>query len=110
MVTMTENQIRLTKEQKRCVEYSINEKILLIDADPGTGKTEILRHRVRFIHHLNAVQKKLILVLAVGRSIVRSIKSKLKKDGLKEIYDRLETTFAEFSTEPLCEGDCYCCI
>jgi superfamily I DNA/RNA helicase len=110
MVAMTENQIRLTKEQKRCVEYSINEKILLIDADPGTGKTEILRHRVRFIHHLNAVRKKLILVLAVGKSIVRSIKTKLKKDGLKEIYDRLETTFSEFSPEPLCEGDCYCCI
>jgi len=38
--------IDLTKEQIKCVEYPLDKKVLVIDADPGTGKTEILKHRV----------------------------------------------------------------
>jgi superfamily I DNA/RNA helicase len=77
--------IELTAEQRNCVEHPLQEQILIIDADPGTGKTEILRYRVKFIHQENKTQRKFILVLAVGKSISRSKKRKLKEEGLKKI-------------------------
>src|SRR3954469_11073067 len=98
------NKIELTEEQKKCVEYPLNGQVLLIDADPGTGKTEILRHRVKFIHQQNKKERKFILVLAVGKNISRSIKRKLKEEGLKKIHHRLKSVIPEFSHPiPLCE-------
>jgi superfamily II DNA/RNA helicase len=44
------NEIKLTEEQKKCAEYPLDQKILVINADPGTGKTEVLKQRVLFIH------------------------------------------------------------
>ena len=44
------NKIELTEEQKRCVECPLDKNKLIINADPGTGKTEVLKHRVLFIH------------------------------------------------------------
>jgi len=100
--------VELTKEQKECVEYPLNERILIIDADPGTGKTEILRHRVKFIHQENKKQRKFILVLSVGKSISQSIKRKLKAEGLKKIHHNLRTIIPEFSHPiPPCD-DIYC--
>ena len=96
------NKFELTKEQKRWVEYPLNEQVLLIDADPGTGKTEILRHRVKFIHQQNKKERKFILVLAVGRNISKSIKRKLKEEGLNKIHNRLKSVLPEFSHK-LCE-------
>src|SRR3954468_19856160 len=104
------NKIELTEEQKRCVEYPLNEQVLLIDADPGTGKTEILRHRVKFIHQQNKKQRKFILVLAVGKNISKSIKKKLKEEGLKKIHDRLKSVLPEFSHKPCEETDCLECF
>jgi superfamily I DNA/RNA helicase len=103
--------IELTAEQRNCVEYPLQEQILIIDADPGTGKTEILRHRVKFIHQENKTQRKFILVLAVGKSISRSIKKKLKEEGLKKIYHRLKDVIPKFSHQILpCEDtDCPDC-
>jgi superfamily I DNA/RNA helicase len=105
------NKIELTQEQKDCVEYPLNEQILIIDADPGTGKTEILRHRVKFIHQENQKQRKFILVLAVGKNISLSIKRKLKEEGLKKIHHSLRTVIPEFSHPILpCEdADCPKC-
>jgi|SRR5581483_7227364 len=100
------NKIELTKEQKKCVEFPLKKQALIIDADPGTGKTEILRHRVKFIHQQNQQQRKFILILAVGRNISRSIKRKLKEEGLKKIHDKLRTVFPEFSHKPCEEADC----
>jgi hypothetical protein len=41
---MNKTKIELTEEQKKCVEHPLeNEQVLIIDADPGTGKTEILK-------------------------------------------------------------------
>ena len=54
------NEIKLTEEQKRCVEYPLDQQVLTIDADPGTGKTEILRHRVKFIHQQNKKERKAV--------------------------------------------------
>ncbi|CAG8590450.1 2759_t:CDS:2 [Ambispora gerdemannii] len=34
---MNKIKFELTEEQKKCVEYPLNEQMLLIDADPGTG-------------------------------------------------------------------------
>jgi len=108
---MSKTKIELTEEQKECVEYPLNEQILIIDADPGTGKTEILRHRVKFIHQENKKQRKFILVLAVGKNISLSIKRKLKEEGLKKIYHSLRTVIPEFSHPILpCEDiDCPKC-
>jgi len=103
--------IELTEEQKDCVEHPLHERILIIDADPGTGKTEILRHRVRFICQENKKQRKFILVLAVGKNISYSIKKKLKEEGLKNIHRSLRTIIPEFSHPiPPCEDiDCSKC-
>ena len=105
------NKIKLTEEQKSCVEYPLAEQILIIDADPGTGKTEILRHRVKFIHQENKKQRKFILVLAVGKNISRSIKKKLKEEGLKKIHHSLRSVIPEFSHKilPCEEIDCPKC-
>lgn len=106
------NKIELTEEQKKCVEHPLDGKVLLIDADPGTGKTEILRHRVKFIYQQNKKERKFILVLAVGRNISKSIKGKLKKEGLKKIHEKLKTVLPEFFHKPQCEDidDCLECL
>src|SRR3954447_15113262 len=108
---MNKIQIELTQEQKDCVEYPLTEQILIIDADPGTGKTEILRHRVKFIHQENKTQRKFILVLAVGKNISRSIKKKLKEEGLKKVHHSLRSIISEFSHKilPCEETDCPKC-
>ncbi|MCE8162916.1 MAG: ATP-dependent helicase [Candidatus Moeniiplasma glomeromycotorum] len=90
-------EIKLTEEQKKCAEYSLEQKVLVISADPGTGKTEVLKHRVLFIYnHLiktgieeskNQPPRKLILVLAYGRNIAAEIRAKLKAHQLK-VYRR----------------------
>src|SRR5215212_7405503 len=107
------NKIELTEEQKRCVEYPLNEQVLIIDADPGTGKTEILRHRVKFIHQENEKRRKFILVLSVGKNIARSIKRKLKEEGLKKIHHQLRSIIPEFSHHQIvpCEDiECPKCL
>jgi superfamily I DNA/RNA helicase len=91
------NEIKLTEEQKKCAEYPLDQKVLVISADPGTGKTEVLKQRVLFIHNSltkteseqikNQRSRKLILVLAYGRNIAAEIRAKLKTHQLK-VYRR----------------------
>src|SRR5437016_799644 len=104
------NKIELTEEQKNCVEHSLDKQTLIIDADPGTGKTEILRHRVKFIHQQNKKQRKFILVLAVGKNISKSIKRKLKEEGLKKVHEKLKSVLPEFFHKPCEEVDCLECF
>ncbi|RHZ35472.1 UvrD-helicase domain-containing protein [endosymbiont GvMRE of Glomus versiforme] len=85
---MSNNKIELTKEQKLCVEQSLNSN-LVIEADPGTGKTEVLKYRTLYIHQQNKKQRKLILILAYGRNIATEIRTKLKAEKLK-VYDHLK--------------------
>ena len=82
-------QIQLTEEQKKCVEYPLDKQVLVIDANPGTGKTEVLKNRILFIHRQNEKERKLILVLAYGRNIAKAIRNKLKAEKLK-VYDQLK--------------------
>src|SRR4051794_35772369 len=92
------DEIKLTDEQKKCAEYPLDKKILVISADPGTGKTEVLKHRVLFINNrlteretkgIESKQiRKLILVLAYGRNIAAEIRTKLRTQQLK-VYRRL---------------------
>jgi|SRR6185436_3001121 len=88
------NKIELTEEQKKCVEYPLDKQVLVIEANPGTGKTEVLKHRIIFIHRQNEQQRKLILVLAYGRNIARAIRSKLRSEKLK-VYDQLKKILPE---------------
>ena len=83
------NKISLTNEQKKCSEYPLDQKILVINADPGTGKTEVLKCRALFIHQQSQKQRKLILVLAYGRNIAAEIKAKLKIEKIK-VFNRLK--------------------
>src|SRR5207253_5324070 len=94
------NEIKLTEEQKKCVEYPLDQKILVINADPGTGKTEVLKKRVLFIHNhlvkmgqvtqeINQQQRKVILVLAYGRNIAKEIRTRLNSHEIK-VYRRLK--------------------
>src|SRR5437763_1104692 len=94
------NTIQLTEVQKKCAEYPLDQKILVINADLGTGKTEVLKQREIFIYdHLvrieqvtqavNQQQRKLILVLAYGRNIDTEIRTKLNSHGIK-VYRRLK--------------------
>lgn len=94
------NEIKLTEEQKKCAEYPLEQKILVINADPGTGKTEVLKQRVLFIYNhlikmgleaqkVSQQQKKVILVLAYGRNIASEIRTKLSAQKLK-VYRRLK--------------------
>src|ERR1044072_3540023 len=94
------NEIKLTEEQKKCAEYPLDQKILVINADPGTGKTEVLKQRVLFINDyllkmsqeaqkISQQQRKVILVLAYGKNIAAEIRAKLSAHGLK-CYSRLK--------------------
>ena len=105
------DKINLTEEQKNCAEYPLNKKILLISADPGTGKTEVLKHRVLFIYnHLvkteieeskNQLRGKLILVLAYGRNIAAEIRTKLKTHQLK-VYRRFRDLLPRLTHQHIC--------
>lgn len=104
------NKIELTEEQKKCVECPLDKQTLIIDADPGTGKTEILRHRVKFICQQNKRRRKFILVLAVGKNISKSIKKKLKEEELKKVHEKLKSVLPEFFHKPCEEIDCLECF
>src|SRR5690349_1038194 len=95
------NKIQLTEEQKKCVECPLDKKKLIINADPGTGKTEVLKHRVLFIHQQNEQQRKLILVLAYGRNIAREIRTKLKLEKIK-VYDHLKNILPAINNHHTC--------
>jgi len=68
---------KLTDEQKTCVEYPLTGKVLVINAGPGTGKTEILKERTRFIIQQNKEKKTFILILAFNKDISLAIRRKL---------------------------------
>jgi superfamily I DNA/RNA helicase len=107
------SEVKLTEEQKKCVESPLNQKILVINADPGTGKTEVLKQRVLFIHnHLtetkegesqltNQPQRELILVLAYGRNIATEIRMKLRAQQLK-VYRYLKDILPLLNHRHIC--------
>ncbi|RHZ36595.1 UvrD-helicase domain-containing protein [endosymbiont GvMRE of Glomus versiforme] len=97
---MSNNKIELTKEQKSCVEWPLNNN-LVIEANPGTGKTEVLKYRTLFIHQQNERQRKLILVLAYGRNIAAEIRTKLKAEKLR-VYDRLKNILPALAHQHTC--------
>lgn len=103
-------EIKLTQEQKKCAEYPLNKKILVISADPGTGKTEVLKQRVIFIRDYlikaeeadkNRQPRKLILVLAYGRNIAAEIRTKLKTHQLK-VYRRFRDILPQLNHQHIC--------
>jgi len=98
------DKIELTEEQKKCVECPLDKSKLIINADPGTGKTEVLKHRVLFIHRQNERQRKLILVLAYGRNIAKEIRAKLRAEKIK-VYDRLKNILPALNHRHTCSLD-----
>jgi superfamily I DNA/RNA helicase len=113
------DKIQLTEEQRKCAEYPLSQKLLVINADPGTGKTEVLKQRVIFIHnYLTETQpenqptkqlpRKLILVLAYGKNIAKEIRAKLSARGLK-VYHRLKYVQPLVDHQHICtslDNDC----
>ncbi|CAG8627317.1 10833_t:CDS:2 [Cetraspora pellucida] len=70
--------MRLTAEQRECVNFPLSQQVLIVNAGPGTGKTEIIKERMRFIVEQNLNQRQLILVLTFNRNISVDIWRKLK--------------------------------
>ena len=78
---MSNEGIRLTAEQIECVNFPLSQQVLIVNAGPGTGKTEIIKERMRFIvEHMeqNLNQQQLALVLTFNKNISVEIWRKLK--------------------------------
>src|SRR5436190_12718556 len=78
--------LKLTDEQKSCVEYPLTREVLVINAGPGTGKTEILKERTKFIIQQNKEQKIFILILAFNKDISLAIRRKLNLLTEKDFF------------------------
>lgn len=89
------NKIQLTNEQKECVNFPLDKQVLVINAGPGTGKTEIIKERIKFIIERNRNSKQLILVLTFNKSISLDIWRKLKQLESKGVFFLKKT--GEFS-------------
>ncbi|CAG8752554.1 14482_t:CDS:2, partial [Racocetra persica] len=75
---MVDKGIRLTAEQRECVNFPLSHQVLIVNAGPGTGKTEIIKERMRFIVEQNLNQQQLALVLTFNKNISVEIWRKLK--------------------------------
>lgn len=75
---MPNQDIQLTAEQRGCVNFPLNQQVLIINAGPGTGKTTIIEERVKFIVKEKPNQQQLVLVLAFNKNISLDIWRKLK--------------------------------
>ena len=83
--------LSLTSEQKDCVEYPLSQKTLIINAGPGTGKTTILKERVRYIIEQTHEQKKYILILAFNKAISLEIRKKIMSEqGVSRFLKKIQ--------------------
>jgi superfamily I DNA/RNA helicase len=80
----------LTAEQKRCVEYPLNQQVLIVNAGPGTGKTTILKERVRYIIEKNEGQKKYVLILAFNKAISLEIRKKIMEGQNSRFLEKIQ--------------------
>jgi len=85
---------QLDAKQKQVVRYKGGP--LLVLAGPGTGKTEVLTHRIAYlITHMNE-QPKEILAVTFSRKATNEMAERLKEfKGLEEAQPRVSTLHAE---------------
>lgn len=71
----------LTEEQKEIVE-SIGTPILIL-AGPGTGKTEVLAHRILYLLKNNLATKNEIIGITFTTKAAKQMQNRLKELGLE---------------------------
>lgn len=84
----------LSSEQKRVVKHL--EGPLLVLAGPGTGKTEVLTHRIAFLVNNMKVHPKEILGVTFSRKAASEMIERLKNlKGFEKVQPRISTLHAE---------------
>lgn len=85
---------KLYPKQKAVVKHKANR--LLVLAGPGTGKTEVLTHRIAHLVQKYEVYPKDILGITFSRKVAREMADRIKGfDGFDEAQPRITTIHAE---------------
>lgn len=71
--------MELNEEQRKIVEKELKEKVI-INAPPGTGKTETIIQKLIYICNHNLADLNNILVLCFSRAAVKEIKDRVQKE------------------------------
>ena len=79
--------MELEEEQKREVERNLNEKVI-VNAPPGSGKTETIIQKLVYICNNNIADLKDILVICFSRAAVKEIKERVEQiTGIRNRID-----------------------
>ena len=90
--------IRLNKEQKAAVTHTGSP--LLVSAGPGSGKTKVITHRVKFLMEKKKLQASQILCLTFSNKAVQVMRNDLDK-LMKDAADVEISTYHSFCSRIL---------
>lgn len=79
----------LNEDQQKVVEYNEN-KPLLVEAGPGSGKTRVIIERVKFLINELKVNPSSLLVITFTRKAANELKDRLSEDIPKNIIDEMQ--------------------
>lgn len=79
--------MELEEEQRKIVEKSLIDKII-VNAPPGSGKTETIIQKLVYIYQNNITDLKNVLVICFSRAAVKEIKDRVER--LTGIKNRIE--------------------
>lgn len=79
----------LNENQQKVVEYNGN-KLLLVEAGPGSGKTRVIIERVKFLINELKVNPSSLLVITFTRKAANELKDILSEDIPKNIINEMQ--------------------
>ena len=79
----------LNENQQKVVEYNEN-KPLLVEAGPGSGKTRVIIERVKFLINELKVNPSSLLVITFTRKAANELKDRLSEDIPKNIINEMQ--------------------
>lgn len=79
----------LNENQQKVVEYNGN-KPLLVEAEPGSGKTRVIIERVKFLINELKVNPSSLLVITFTRKAANELKDRLSEDIPKNIINEMQ--------------------
>lgn len=79
----------LNENQQKVVEYNGN-KLLLVEAGPGSGKTRVIIERVKFLINELKVNPSSLLVITFTRKAANELKDRLSEDIPKNIINEMQ--------------------
>ncbi|MDR3222406.1 MAG: UvrD-helicase domain-containing protein [Methanobrevibacter sp.] len=91
-IFLNEDQIFLNEDQKAAVQY-FGKKPLLIEAGPGSGKTEVIIERVKFLINEKDIDPESLLIITFTKKATKELIDRLinSKNGLdKEIVSKMQ--------------------